>query len=64
MRILTGLILSMGLAGTALAHNGDELSAAAISHQLFDLHHLPFNLLLCVAAIYVFRRWQSSKRTQ
>jgi predicted transporter len=63
MRLITGLILSMGIAGTALADSGHELSAAAISHHLFGLHHLPINLLLCVAAIYFFRRWQSSKRS-
>ena len=64
MRLITSLLLLTGFAGPAIAHTGDGALLNSLSHQVFGLHHLPFNLLLCVAAIYIFRRWQSSKRTQ
>jgi len=62
MRMITSLLLLTGFAGPAIAHTGDGILLAALSHQLFGLHHLPFSILLVVAAIFAIRRWQSSKR--
>ncbi len=62
MRTITGLLLLTGFAGTAMAHTGDGVLLSALSHQLFGLHHLPFSILLIVAAVFAIRRWQSSKR--
>ena len=63
MRLLTGLILTASFAGTAMADTGHGSSIASLAHQLFGLHHLPFNALLIVATVYLIRRWQRSKRT-
>jgi len=63
MRTITSLLLLTGFAAPAIAHTGDGILLAALSHQLFGLHHLPFSILLLVAVIFVIRRWQSSKRT-
>jgi predicted transporter len=62
MRTITGLLLLTGFAGTAMAHTGDGILLTALFHQLFGLHHLPFSILLIVAAVFAIRRWQSSKR--
>jgi hypothetical protein len=62
MRIITSLILLTGVAGTAMAHTGDGIVVAALSHQIFGLHHLPFSILLVVAVVFAIRRWHSGKR--
>jgi len=63
MRMITSLLLLAGLAGPAIAHTGDGILVAALSHQFFGLHHLPFSILIVVAAVFAIRRWQSSKRS-
>jgi len=62
MRTITGLLLLTGFAGTAMAHTGDGILLTSLSHQLLGLHHLPFSILLIVAAIFAIHRWRSSKR--
>lgn len=62
MRMITSLLLLTGFAGTAMAHTGDGVLLATLTHQVFGLHHLPLSILLVVAAALAFRRWQSSKR--
>lgn len=62
MRMITSLLLMTGFAGTAMAHTGDGVLLATLSHQVVGLHHLPVSILLVVVAVFVFRRWQSSKR--
>jgi len=63
MRFITSLLVLAGASETAMAHTGDGLLPEALSHQVFGLHHLPFTILLVVAAVFVIRRWQSRKRT-
>jgi hypothetical protein len=63
MRMITSLFLLTGFAGQAAAHTGDGILVAALSHQLFGLHHLPFSILIVVATVFAIRRWQSSKRS-
>lgn len=62
MRLILSLILTMGIADTTLAHTGDGLTVAALSHQLVGLHHLPLTVLLFTATGYLVVRWQRSKR--
>lgn len=62
MRMITSLLLMMGFAGTAMAHTGDGVLLTTLTHQVIGLHHLPISILLIVAAVFAFRRWQSSKR--
>ena len=63
MRMITSLLLLTGFAGPAIAHTGDGILVAALSHQLFGLHHLPFSILIVVAAVFAIHRWQNSKRS-
>jgi hypothetical protein len=63
MRMITSLLLLAGFAGPAIAHTGDGIPLAALSHQIFGLHHLPVSILLVVATIIAFGHWHSSKRS-
>ena len=63
MRLITSLLLLAGFAGPAMAHTGDRISLAALSHQIFGLHHLPFSILLAAATIIAIGHWYSSKRS-
>ncbi len=63
MRLNTSLLLLAGFAGPAIAHTGDGISLAALSHQIFGLHHLPFSILLAVVTIIAIGHWHSSKRS-
>jgi hypothetical protein len=62
MRLITSLLVLAGISETALAHTGDGLLPEVLSHQVVGLHHLPFSILLVIAAVIVIRRWQSRKR--
>jgi hypothetical protein len=62
MRLITSLIILAGVSETATAHTGDGLLPEALAHQLVGLHHLPFSILLVIAAVIAIRRWQNSKR--
>jgi hypothetical protein len=63
MRMITSLLLLTGFAGPAIAHTGEGILVAALSHQLFGLHHLPFSILIVFATAFAIRRRQSSKRS-
>ena len=62
MRMITTLLLLTGFAGTAMAHTGDGVLPAALTHQVFGLHHLPVSMLLVIVTAFAFRRWHRSKR--
>jgi hypothetical protein len=65
-RFLTGLALTIGLAGTAAAHTLpiQDGIVRAVDHQLFGWHHLPMTLLLVVVgvAMYIGRRRSEKNR--
>ena len=65
-RFLTGLALTIGLAGTAAAHTLpiQDGIMRAVDHQLFGWHHLPMTILLVVigVAMYYSRKRSEKKR--
>ena len=65
-RFLTGLALTIALAGTAAAHELplEDGVMRAVDHELFGWHHLPMTLLLIaigVGAYYSVKRSEKKR---
>lgn len=62
MRMIFAMLLSAGVAETALAHPVDGSLSVALGHQLLAPHHVLLTVALIGLVVYLGRLWHRRNR--